>query len=108
MPKPLATTTIQARFWKAGDDTLLPQDAVIREVTLELRPYTSKYAKKGEQVVQMIGGPTGYESFIVTPESAYGMTRNGWLACAGSHVYERCDVTQIELYEGLQALGLIE
>lgn len=108
MPKPLATTTVRARFWAKDDHTFLPQDAEEREVTLELLPYTSKHAKPGEQIVQMRGGPTGHESFIVRPGQVDALTRNGWLANFGTGNYQRCDVSQSEMQRGMRGLGFYE
>lgn len=96
----MKTVEVKARFWDRKDETYLPQDADVRDVTLTLQKV------KGRQVVTMKGGPTGHESFVVEDRAVKGMSTYGWLACFGSGAYERCDVTSAEMSGAFKGLGL--
>lgn len=37
-----------------------------------------------QKVFQLIGGPTGYESFVMHDETVAAMKKRGWNACAGT------------------------
>jgi hypothetical protein len=56
------------------------------ELTYEIYPYDSKYAKPGELVFHLYGGPTGYESFVFIPNDGTldRMKITGWHACGGT------------------------
>lgn len=39
---------------------------------------------RSQKVFQLIGGPTGYESFIMHDETVTAMKERGWRACIGT------------------------
>lgn len=47
-----------------------------------------------QKVFQLIGGPTGYESFVMHDETVAAMKKRGWSACAGTpESYNRLSFT---------------
>lgn len=51
-----------------------------REVVLQFRIDQGPYGPG----FQLLGGPTGYESFTLTAEAMQRLARHGWLACMGT------------------------
>lgn len=46
--------------------------------------YEIKTNSDGEKSFQLIGGPTGYESFYIDKETAKRKIKYGWKACMGT------------------------
>ena len=94
-------TPVTMRWWGAGSD-IRTDEAETREGVLEYDPDT--------KVVRLIGGPTGHESFVLNKKAppVNAIARNGWLACAGSNSWARCDIQSHEMKRAMTALGLVE
>lgn len=53
--------------------------------------------KDDKSIFQLIGGPTGYESFYMD-EDAKRLIENGWLACSGTkNKYDELFIPAIEM-----------
>lgn len=53
----------------------------IKEIELEYKIISTQ---DGRKIFQLIGGPTGYESFYIDPGTVKRLTANGWMACLGT------------------------
>ena len=61
------------------------------------------------KVFQLIGGPTGYESFYINQKTIQRMKRNGWTACMGDvgykvARYDRLEISAEEMVKVFEAL----
>lgn len=44
----------------------------------------------GRKVFNLVGGPTGYESFFIDDAKTFRLSENGWIACMGTkYGYDR-------------------
>jgi hypothetical protein len=91
----VATITTVSTVWsKAGDGS----DPTSRDVQL---------AFDGE-VIKMVGGPTGWESFRLADWLAYPTADGSWPACAGTPGrWASCIVPAAEMSRALRELGAI-
>jgi len=78
--------TIKGKMFGIRTDAWTGKEEKV-EVEYEIKPWTFRYAAKGDRVLQITrGGVTGYESFIIAangnplPE----MRERGWCACIGT------------------------
>ena len=56
----------------------------------------------GRKVFNLIGGPTGYESFFIDDAKKFKMSENGWTACMGTkYVYDRLFIPAEEMRKAL-------
>ena len=57
----------------------------------------------GRKVFNLIGGPTGYESFYIDDAKKFKMSENGWTACMGTkYVYDRLFIPAEEMKKALE------
>ena len=76
------------------------RDETEREVYVDYKVVETK----GERVFQLVGGPTGYESFYIDNDytSLEAMCEGGWLACAGTKGrYDRLSIPAEEMSKAL-------
>ena len=56
----------------------------------------------GRKVFNLIGGPTGYESFYIDDAKKFKISENGWTACMGTkYVYDRLFIPAEEMRKAL-------
>ena len=59
--------------------------------------------ENGRKVFNLIGGPTGFESFCVDDAKRFKMSENGWTACMGTkYVYDRLFIPADEMKRALE------
>jgi len=70
-----------------------------KEVELDYEIVT----ENGHKVFNLIGGPTGYESFRIDDAKKFKMSENGWTACVGTkYVYDRLFIPAEEMRKVLE------
>ena len=69
-----------------------------QEVTLD---YVIK-TEDNRRIFQLIGGPTGYESFYIDDAKKFTMSENGWTACMGTkYGYDRLFIPADEMRKAM-------
>jgi hypothetical protein len=99
------TAIVKAEFSRVTDDPDVFLDAEVKDVTI--------YLNKSGDVLQMVGGPTGFESFYVSDFVRRRQQREDadytWLACFGTKgSWSRCVVPSNEMKRALKELGVID
>lgn len=84
-------------------------DCVTKEQRTAEFGYEIFQHEDGKKVFQLIGGPTGYESFYIDDHMINALKdpkRSGWVACMGTDgVYDRLEISSAEMRK---ALGIEE
>jgi hypothetical protein len=74
------------------------------ELRYEIRNYM------GKQIFHLLGGPTGFENFVVSAadDTIYKTSTFGWLACAGTPgVYDKLFITADEMKRVFKEEGFL-
>lgn len=76
----------------------------------DVKPYDVRLCRSqhlNADCLELVGGPTGYESFMITDKNVEGITAKGWLANNGTQGrWDRLFIPASEMQRAFKELGV--